>query len=298
MFDISNFDKIYHSDKINFLYVDENKNFNWEITKLIPEKTEYLIMNVIDKIKKEDLERLKNLKYIWITSTWWWDKYFDTIVIKEKNIITTNVQDYSTESVVEAIIWAIIAKYRYFFTTNKPDSILNEWIIWDTIYWKNVCCIGMGYIWNYLSNILSIMWANIYSPTLKIWKTWKNIKLEEILPKIDIITLHVPKSSKTILQDYHYNLIKNDITIVNVCWTELISPDSLIKFLSNNQKASYIDFSSTMWKYREELSKLKNTILFPSISNKTYLWLEKRKEITIKSFKDFLEKKELLHRVI
>jgi prepilin-type processing-associated H-X9-DG protein len=28
MFDISNFDKIYHSDKINFLYVDENKNFN------------------------------------------------------------------------------------------------------------------------------------------------------------------------------------------------------------------------------------------------------------------------------
>lgn len=62
---------------VTIIRVAENKNFDGSIIREVPSDTTHLLMRYMDRINKKDLERLPHLKYVGITSTGWWDMYFD-----------------------------------------------------------------------------------------------------------------------------------------------------------------------------------------------------------------------------
>lgn len=61
--------------------------------------------------------------------------------------------------------------------------------------------------------------------------------LEDILPKVDILTLHVPSQKTALIGDEEFAMMKNGVIVINASRGGIIDEDSLIKALDSGKVA-------------------------------------------------------------
>jgi D-lactate dehydrogenase len=201
---------------------------------------------IYSQINKDILEKLPNLKMVATRSTG-----FDHIDIKgtnERKITVCNVPFYGENTVAEHTFALMLALSR-----KLPDSVerarkgdfsldgLRGFDLKD----KTLGVIGMGHIGLHVSRIAKGFEMNVlaYDPK-EDKKLAKKIgfvysKLEDLLSKSDIITLHAPYNEKTrhLINSGNISLIKKGAYLINTARGGLVETQSLLKALSDGTLA-------------------------------------------------------------
>jgi D-lactate dehydrogenase len=201
---------------------------------------------IYSQINEDILEKLPNLKMVATRSTG-----FDHIDIKEaeeRKITVCNVPFYGENTVAEHTFALMLALSR-----KLPDSVEKarkgdfslEGLRGFDLKDKTLGVIGMGHIGLHVARIAKGFEMNVlaYDPKedKKIAKKigFAYSKLEDLLSKSDIITLHAPYNEKTrhLINSGNISLIKKGAYLINTARGGLVETQSLLKALSGGTLA-------------------------------------------------------------
>jgi D-3-phosphoglycerate dehydrogenase len=136
---------------------------------------------------------------------------------------------------------------------------------------KTAGVIGCGRIGTYLAKLLKAFGCMVigYDPYIKEHDICTMVRLEELLTKSDIITLHLPLTSdtKNIIGIKQLRQMKPTALLVNVARGGLIDEEALYEVLSNNEIAGVAVDCFVDEPYQGPLLQLDNTILTPHMGS-------------------------------
>ena len=295
-------------------------DFKWDNIINLVDKTEIYDVTktheILDRIKdatyvfscktpitKEVIEKCENIKYIGSMATGF--NHIDVEVCENRNIVVTNIPDYSTNAVSELVFAFIFEAYRKVLAHN--ERVQNgEWItckdfcFYDKsvseIYGKTLGIIGYGNIGKRVSQIADVLGMNVLVYTRSKRENVGNIKfvsLNEVLENSDLISLHCPltKDTKEIINENTIGKMKDGVIIINTARGQLINEEHLAKALKSKKVSkAFLDVV-----YKEPMIKdnpllnIENCIITPH-----YGWcpIETRKRLfTIleENLKSFIE---------
>ncbi len=228
------------------------KGFNFEIIK------EPLGFQTVDKVHKNDIisvfiyskidENLvkelkkKNVKFITTRSTGF--NHIDLKACKKAGIIVSNVPCYGAVTVAEytfALILSISRKIIEAQRRAKRGNFSLDNLRGFDLQGKTLGVIGTGRIGREVVRIargfeMNVICFDAYI-NKEVEKEVEYVKLEELLKKSDIITLHLPllKSTYHILNKNNIPLIKKGAVLINTARGELIETDAFIDALDSGR---------------------------------------------------------------
>jgi len=178
-------------------------------------------------------------------------------------------------SVSELVISFAISLLRYVPESNK-EVLSGIWRqhVGGYLSGKTVGIIGCGYIGKDLVKMLQPFECSILVNDIvkydEFYKQYniKDVELEELLSKSDVVTLHTPldNSTKNMLTSEKMLLMKSDTVLINVARGGLLDEDALKKMLISNQlKGAALDVFSIEPPIDNELLNLPNFIVTPHI---------------------------------
>jgi lactate dehydrogenase-like 2-hydroxyacid dehydrogenase len=226
-------------------------------------------------LTKNIIKKLKNCKII--------VRYgvgFDSVDINQaslQGIRVFNIPDYGVDEVADHALGLILNLSRFL---SGNDEILKEKLRVKKTLWKydlnkkqkrlkklNLGIIGLGRIGMALGYRSKSIFENImfYDPFLEDGYDkslgFKRVEsLDEIFKRSDVISVHVPSSSKNkfFLHDKYFNKIKKNIIFINTSRGDLVKDDTLAKFyLKQKILAMGLDvFQKEPISHNSKLSKL------------------------------------------
>lgn len=291
------FIQCFKKEEIMILYVSESKSFNGSILKNIPTDTTHLLMRVLDKIDESNLKTLPKLEYIGITSTGWWDQYFNKKTLEKRNIVVTNNPIYAKEAVAEAVFATLLADRRKLFEL-PMGKVTVKVPIGNELSGKTMGIIGFGRIGSRVSEIARGFDMRVIYTTENKQKDSFNVDSKTLFKESDIISIHVPKSAGVVILKKDFKLLKPKVVIINSAGFNLIDIKTLIDFLNNNKEAVYIDLSYPDVEFFAKLSNCKNAYLYPLFSNQTEEAYINKKKVPIDNLCNFVLGSGEINRVI
>lgn len=177
---------------------------------LIYERLAEADIAIINKtpIDRETMERLPKLKYIGLMSTGY--NIVDIEFAREKNIIVTNIPDYSSKAVAQ-LVFAYILNFSN--RVNEHDEAVKngEWTncqdfcFYKTslteLYNKTIGIIGYGKIGSETARLANAFYMNTLSYTPHPDKATDNkvrfVGIDELLRESDYVSMHCPLNSAT-----------------------------------------------------------------------------------------------------
>ena len=244
-----------------------------------------------------------NLKYIGILATAYGT--VDLTAAAKRNIPVCNLGGYSTESVAEFTIAAILHEIRNIEEGLKRAQSGNygfEGIRARELKNSNFGVIGLGNIGNRVAELAAGFGANVsyWSRTKKESSPLKYRELENLLSNCTYISVNVVEAPETIglLNDKNLPLIKSDSVLISTVPPSIINTDAIIKRLSKNDIKFIFDHPEEM--SEEELAKLvklNNCVIYPSIAFLSDEARVAKQEIFIKNMIEFLEGKTPSNKV-
>jgi len=283
-------------EEIVILCVPESKSFDGSILQSISTDTTHLIMRVLDKVDEDNLKKLEKLEYIGITSTGWWDQYFDRDALTKRNIVVTNNPTYARESVAEAVFATLLADRRKLFNLSMGEVTVEVPI--GTELAGKTMGIGLGRIGGRVAEIAHGFNMLIISNAENKQKNVVNVDRETLLRNSDVISLHIPKSAGVIISKHDFQLLKPTATIINSAGSNLIAIEALVDFLNKNENAVYIDLSYPERELFTKLLSCKNAYLYPLFSNQTQEAYINKKKVPIDNLCKFVLGNKEINRVI
>lgn len=234
-----------------------------------------LLVNFGIVVDKEMIDSAPNLKYIGILATAYGK--VDVAYAKTKNITVCNLPGYSTESVAEFAIAAILEAIRGLSegkSRGKEGNVSEEGIKAWEIKGKVFGVIGLGNIGTRVAELALGFNADVryWSRNKKPEAEAKGIKyneLDDLISQADFLSLNVAQTPDTekILNQDRFQAIKSDAVVINTAPMELIDIDALIDRLKKDDIIFIFDHSDEM--AEEELKKLlpfNNCIVYPPIA--------------------------------
>ncbi len=207
-----------------------------------------LITNKI-KFSSSEMDALSNLKYIGILATG--TNNVDLEYAKRKNIIVTNVPEYSTDSVAQHIISFILNYATQIQDYDKlvkagdwhrsPDfCFYNKPII--ELSGKLLGIIGYGAIGKKTAEISKALGMKILISEVpgRIYDNdSKRMKFEEVLKNADFLSLNCPlnENTKHLINNSSLSLMKDTAVLINTARGGLVDEDALLTSLNNRQIA-------------------------------------------------------------
>jgi len=230
-----------------------------------------LLKPVGDKISKEFIDTIPNLKYIGMLGTG--TGGIDLAYCNSKKIVVTNVRDYATEGVVEMTFGWIFDQIRE-IEREKNEARRGDYsgstFGGVEIKGKNFGVIGLGNIGRRTAEIAKAFGANVrYWSRQRREMEEKNLDIEymdinKLIQSSDFITLNVASNPETrdFLDGEKINLIKKGAVLINPSPMELISFDALVKRLNKNDMTFIFDHSDEVEaKQLEVLKRFSNCII-------------------------------------
>lgn len=201
-----------------------------------------------------------------------------------KGIAVFNAPFSNTRSVVELAIGEIILLMR-----NIPDRIgemhNGEWnksaAGSKEIRGKKLGIIGYGNIGSQLSVLAEAIGCDVYYydkiEKLAIGNATKCISMEELLEKVDIVSLHVDgrKENENLIGEKEFGRMKDGCIFLNLSRGHVVDVKALVKNLQSGKiQGAGVDVfpeepKTNDEKFSSELCKMKNVILTPHIGGST-----------------------------
>ena len=233
--------------------------------------TECLLVNFGVTVSKEMINAAPNLKYIGVLATG-----FDKIDIEyatSKNIPVCNLAGYSTESVAEFTIAAILENIRGLEIGKQRGRAKNysEMGIKATeLKDSTFGVIGLGSIGNRVAEL-----ATGFGAQVSYWsRSPKDVpftyqELDELIAQSDFLSLNPALTAETehLLSAERIKSLKSGAVIINTCPMELVDIDALAGRLGEGDITFILDHSDEM--AAEDLAKLapyENCIVYPPIA--------------------------------
>jgi len=259
------------------LEVDDKQGITTDELLSIVENYDVLVVRSATKVKKDVIEKAKNLKLI-VRGGVGVDN-IDVDAAKAKGIEVKNTPKASTESVAELAIGLIYALAR---KISQADRSMKEGK-WEKkafegieIGGKTLGIIGIGRIGQSVAKKAHNLGMNILAYDLLVKDSplpfVKMVSKEELLKNSDFISLHIPfdKSSGPTIGEKEFEIIKQGSFIVNVARGGTVDEKALLNALNSGKIAgAAIDVFEKEPTDNMELVKHPNTICTPHIGAST-----------------------------
>lgn len=209
-----------------------------------------------------------------------------------KNILVSNIPNYSTEAVAEHLLGMLLGVSKNIFSTINTE---NNGRIGFELGGNTVGIIGLGNIGLRFAEIMNFFGAKIitYNRHPKNIEIATDVPLSELLECSDIIcvTCEVNESSKNLINKSNYNKIKKVAVIIGSTWG--IIDDSIIPDLLNRDIVSSISFDAAVEgdsKISLGLEQYKEQIFFtPHIAYNTFESEMRQLDICVNNILAFVE---------
>ncbi len=254
------------------------------------------ILIKFNKTDKELLANFKNLKYIGALATGF--NQVDVDFAKSKSIIVTNVPGYSTESVAEFIIAALLNQIRGLDegrkrgkSGNYAESGIKAIEVKDKVFG----ILGLGTIGKRVAAL-----AEGFNADVRYWsREKKNVpfkyqEIDELIANSDFLSINLAYSPelKGFLSAKRIGNLKEGAVVINTAPMELVDIDALVKRLEKKDITFILDHSDEMEKGDlERLTKLENCIIYPPIAYISEEAKKNKQEIFIENIENFLSGK-------
>lgn len=216
-----------------------------ELVQIIPE-FEVVVVRSATKITRPVIESGKNLKLI-IRAGIGLDN-IDVAAAREKGIEVANTPAATSISVAEHTLGLMIGAVRHHGPANlsmKQHKWEKKAFMGTELYGKTLGIIGFGRIGKEVAKRALAFGMEIIAYDVIPISTdlpVKQVSLDELLQKADIITLHVPKTPKPLLGEEEFSKMKDGVVIVNVARGGVVDEKALLKALNSGKvKAAALD---------------------------------------------------------
>ena len=253
-------------------------------------------------VSEETLASAPNLKYIGILATAYGT--IDLAAATKRNIPVCNLGGYSTESVAEFVITAILHEIRNLeegLKRVKSGNYSFDGIRARELKNSNFGVIGLGNIGGRVAELAAGFGANVsYWSHTKKKSPFQYRELEDLLSSCTYISVNVAETQETIglLNAKNLPLIKSDSVLISTVPPPVINTSALADRLSKNDITFIFDHPDEMPK--EELDKLikfKNFVVYPPIAFISDEARIAKQEIFISNMTEFLEGKTPKNKV-
>jgi glycerate dehydrogenase len=202
-------------------------------------------------LPKEVLDKVPSLKYIGVLATGY--NVVDVDTAKDLGIVVTNVPGYGTTAVAQMTMALLLEMCHHVGEHNRAVKE-GEWSkSMDFCFWnyplieldgKTMGIIGFGRIGQATAKLAQAFGMNILTsgsskkPELES-STCKQVDLEELLAKSDVISLHCPLTPETegIVNASNISKMKHGAMIINTSRGQLIVEQDLKEALDNGKLA-------------------------------------------------------------
>ncbi len=233
-------------------------------------------------LSKEVISKSENLKYIGVLATGY--NVVDVKIAKELGVIVTNVPSYSTMAVAQFTMALLLEMCHH--VSNHSNAVFDgkwerssDFCFWNTplieLKGKTLGIIGFGNIGQATAKIAQAFGLNILfnnrskKPELET-VSCKQVELEELFSKSDVISLHCPlfESTAGIVNSKNILKMKDGVMIINTARGGLVVEQDLADALNSGKvSGAAIDVvSEEPIKSSNPLLKAKNCIITPHIA--------------------------------
>ena len=159
-------------------------------------------------IGENEMRQLPRLRYIGVLATGY--NVVDVEAARQRGIIVCNVPAYSTESVAQSVfahLLTITNRTEHYAMQSRQGSwtASPDFCYWDTplieLAGKTIGIIGLGHIGMRVAQIAQAFLMNVLAMTSKPQQALpagiRKTNWEEMLPNIDVLTLHCPLTPTT-----------------------------------------------------------------------------------------------------
>lgn len=242
-----------------------------------------IISLLTDKIDREVIDTMQRCKVIANYAVGF--NNIDIDYANEKGIIVTNTPDVLTDSTADLTLALVLASLRRFnegekmMRTNKFKGWRPELLLGYELKDKVFGIIGMGRIGFevakrafafgckivYYSNNRNIEAEKLFNA--------RKVSLRALMKNSDIISLHIPLTSKTkkLLNAELLSLMKPSSVLINTARGEIIDEKFLISILKQKKIfAAAFDVYENEPNINIDLLKLKNVVLLPHLGSATH----------------------------
>lgn len=262
--------------------------------------TDCLLVSFGLVVDKNMIDAAPNLKYIGVLATAFGK--IDVNYAKRKKIIVCNLAGYSTESVAEFTIAAILETIRGLEIGKKrardgkyDETGIPAWEIKDKIFGV----IGLGSIGKRVAEIAQGFGADVeyWSKNRKKDAEKKDIKyegLDSLIKKADFLSINLAqhKDTEGILNKNRLQKVKKGAVVINTAPMELVNIDGLVERLKNKDITFIFDHSDEM--HEEDLKKIckfENCVIYPPMAYISKEAAVNRREMFTSNLESFLRGK-------
>ncbi|MAI83905.1 MAG: D-glycerate dehydrogenase [Rickettsiales bacterium] len=271
-------------DKYNITQNKNDKPYSYKELKAKISNVDILVPCVSDTIDASIIRSAKNLKLIANFGNG--VDNIDLITAREKNILVTNTPEVLTDDTSDLVMTLILMLCRKVKSAEQKLH-LGHWYGWgpsitngERVFGKNLGIIGMGRIGKAVAMRAKSFGLKIhYHNRNKLKKSVEKIyeakfwgDLNEMLKKMDIISIHCPYTPETfhLLSKRRLKLLKKTSIIINTSRGEIIDENALAELLNSKKiHGAGLDVFEHEPQVTPTLLDAPNTVLLPHISSAT-----------------------------
>lgn len=232
-------------------------------------------------ITKTVIEACPSIKYIGVLATGY--NVVDVRAAQEKDIVVTNVPDYSTQSVAQmtfALLLEICQQVGHHNQAVKEGKWEEhpDWTFFDypllELAGKTMGIIGFGSIGQATAKIAEAMGMNVIAYNRSQSEEGKKlatyVPLDELLEKADVVSLHIPlvEATQALINQESISKMKEGVILLNTARGGLVDERAVAEALNSGKiYAAGVDVVSTeSIENTNPLLKAKNVFITPHIA--------------------------------
>jgi len=219
---------------------------------------------------------------------------------KQKNITVCNAAGYSTSAVAELTISMAISLIRKVVELDSSTRIgrTREGFLGGELHGKTFGIVGLGAIGEKVAHLANAFGCKViaYTRTPKEVEDVTLVDLEELFSAADIVSLHIPATTKTIgiVDSGLISKMKKDAVLINTARGTLVDYSALAKSIRSGLIAgAAVDVYENEPPIKKDhpLLNVPNTILLPHIGYATTEAIDRRTEIVLENIRCWLKNK-------
>lgn len=269
---------------------------------------EVLVVTTFTRVNDDLLSKLPVLKFVQVASTGYDNVDLDSL--KKRGLMLSNIPTANKESVAEHVIAVALAQLKNIMFFHN-EIVSGNWPMLTNsmdLMGRTFGIVGMGAIGRKLADRLLYFGTNtIYFDTVRLSDEEEEelgvsfAELDKLLSISDIISLHIPLTSKTdkMIGEEAFSKMRDGTIFINTSRGEVVDENALVKAIKGKGIRACIDvYEKEPPDFNSELFRLNSVIFSPHIAGVTIESQQRFIRDTVSNVLKFVQGLEPLYRVI